>query len=435
MERIRHRGRELVLGLLLVAVLVGSLVLIWESFSGTFSDKITISARLARAGDALEPGDIVTYRDVIVGEVASAAGDARGGARATLLVDPGAAARIPAAVTAVAVPASLFGTTKIELLPTPTGAGPMLRDGDVVAADLSPAAESLQTALANVYTLLTSVHPAQLDAALSALAEALQGQGANIGRLVTQADDYLRAIAPHLPELDQVVTSLATVTDGLARNAPQLLDSLANTLVISKGILASRQAVAGLLSVGPTAVDNATRLLSPANSADIIAVFGNEVPVARALSADPNALPDTIHGFKVFADTFATTMDGSSARATLTLTGANISEILTLLDPLSGQTGHMFDRNANPTPYTSSDCPRYDGASGPDCGGAGTSGDAARILVTGGNYGGTASSVGSPQEQATVAGAARMITGTQGDPSITDLLLGPLLRGTVTVVR
>ncbi|MBN9620312.1 MAG: MCE family protein, partial [Actinobacteria bacterium] len=366
MERIRNRPLEILLGLLLVAVMVSTLVVIWASFSGDFSDKITVEAQLAQAGDALEPGDIVTYQDVIIGEVASAAGDAKGGAQAKLLIDPAAAAKIPAAVTAVAVPASLFGTTKIELLPTATGTGPMLRDGDIVAADRTPTAEGLQTALANVYTLLTSVHPAQLDAALSALAEALQGQGGNIGRLVSQADDYLRALAPHLPELDQVITSLATVTDGIARNAPQLLDSLANTLVIAKGILTSKQALASLLAVAPNALDNADQLFDTTNDANAIAIFRNEVPVAQALAANPDALSNTIHGFKVFADTFATTMNGSSARATLTLTGANISQILTVL---TTGVGHMFDDNANPTPYTSADCPRYDGADGPNCGG------------------------------------------------------------------
>ena len=204
MERIRHRGLEIVLGLLLSAVLVGAVVLIWESFSGAFSNKITVAAQLTQAGDALEQGAIVTYRNVIVGEVASATGDVHGGAVAKLQIDPHDAAQIPASVTAVALPASLFGTTKIELVPAGDTSGPKLRDGDTIAADTSPAATGLQTALAKAYDLLTAIHPAQLDAALSALADALQGQGEHLGTLIVTADNYLKRLAPQLPELNDV---------------------------------------------------------------------------------------------------------------------------------------------------------------------------------------------------------------------------------------
>ncbi len=110
------------------------------------------------------------------------------------------------------------------------------------------------------------MHPAQLDAALSALATALEGQGENVNHLIAKADAYLAKLAPHLPELNDVITSLATVTRQLARNAPELLTSLANTLVVAKGILADKQVVDALLDVAPVAVDNAQRLLSPGPS-------------------------------------------------------------------------------------------------------------------------------------------------------------------------
>jgi len=72
MEKIHNRPLEILLGLLLAAALVMGVVVIWLSFRGVFSDKITVSAQLAKAGDALEQGDIVTYRNVIIGEVSGA---------------------------------------------------------------------------------------------------------------------------------------------------------------------------------------------------------------------------------------------------------------------------------------------------------------------------------------------------------------------------
>lgn len=437
MERIRNRGLELVLGLALAAALLLGVVIIWESFRGTFSDKVTVSAELAKAGDALEQGDIVTYRNVIIGEVTDSTGDVDGSARATLKIDPVAAGKIPAAVTAVAVPASLFGNTKIELLPSKRTGGPRLHEGSVIAADRSPAAESLQTALANAYTLLTAVHPAQLDAALSALAEALDGQGVNINRLIDKADAYLARLAPQLPELDQVITSLATVTKEIARNAPDLLTSLANTLVLAKGILADKQVVSSLLAVAPVAVDNARRLLSPTTVDHIVTVLQDQVPVTGALADNPEALADTLAGFKAFADTFNQTLaSGPYLKANLLLTGADFAQ---LLNVAGGQQGNVFHAIVNPPEYTAADCPHYDGASGPNCTSAArTAAAQTRLLTTGRNFGGTSSSIGSSKEQRAVRAAASTITRLPErslTDAVTDLLLGPVLRGAATVVR
>jgi len=435
MEQVRRRALEIVLGLVLTFALVAGLVLVWESFSGRFSNKITVSAQLSQAGDALEQGDIVTYHDVIIGEVSSASGNQHGGALARLKIDPKQAAKIPASVSAIAVPASLFGQTRIELVPPSDPAGPTLRAGSVIKADQSPAAEGLQTALANAYTLLTSIHPAELDSALSSLAEALQGQGANLGKLIDRADAYLRRLAPHLPELDDVITSLATVTQEIAHNTPALLRSLGNTLVIAKGVLADKQAVAALFGVAPGAIDAAQAFLSPRTVDNAVTIFRNELPVAQALADNPRALIDTITGFKAFADTFATVMTkGPYAKANILLTGPNLAE---LLGVAAGGTGHILDGIAQAPQYTAADCPRYPGADGPNCGAAsGVRGESARVLATGTDYGGTSSSIGSQQEVFAVRAAASKITGLPAGqiPAATDLILGPLLRGIPTVI-
>jgi ABC-type transporter Mla subunit MlaD len=337
------------------------------------------------------------------------------------------------------VPASLFGNTKIELLPPRRTDGPRLHKGSVIAADRSPAAASLQTALSNAYTLLTAVHPAQLDAALSALATALQGQGSNLNSLIGKADRYLAALAPHLPELDDVITSLATVTENLAKNAPDLLASLANTLVLAKGILAEKQTVASLLGVAPVAVGNAQKLLSPTTVDHVVTVLQNEVPVTAALADNPNALADTVAGFKAFADTFNQTLSsGPYLKANLLLTGADFAQ---LINVAGGQPGNVFHAIVDPKEYTSADCPRYEGgAVGPNCatGAHTTAAASGRVLTSGTNYGGGSGPVGSPKEIAAVRAAASTITGIPErnlvDATV-DLLLGPVLRGSATAVR
>jgi virulence factor Mce-like protein len=434
MERIRHRGLEIVLGLGLAALMVLGVAVIWWSFRGDFSSDITVSAHLAQAGDALEQGDIVTYRNVIVGQVTDSTGSSGGGAVAKLKIDAGDAKEIPAGVTAVAVPASLFGNTKIELLPPKQLGGPTLHDGAVVAADTSPAAESLQTALANAYQLLTAIHPAQLDAALSALATALDGQGKNLNRLIHRADAYLRKLAPHLPQFDDVIDSLATVTDGLADDAPDLLQSLRNTLVISKGILDSRQAVAELLAIAPTAVDNAQRLLSPSTVDSAVTVARDEMPVTAALARNPNALADTLAGFRAFGATFNKVVHGNAIRVNVLITGLDLATIPALV---GGQEEPVL-KIRNPPEYTTADCPHYGAQAGPNCGGGSPDSRHERLLTTTDrSWGGSVGSVGSPAEQRIVRSAASTLTHlpkSRIDPVLTDLLLGPVLRGTPTIV-
>jgi virulence factor Mce-like protein len=428
-DRVRRRGLELVLGIGTAIVMLAAVLVIYKSFRGDFGDDVHVSARISQAGDALEQGDIVTYRDVIVGEVTDATGNLDGSAALTLKIHRSDAGVIPANVTAIAVPASLFGATKIELLPAGTPSSARLHDGALVAADRDPAAEGLQTALANAYTLLTAVHPAQLDAGLSALATALQGQGRNVGKLIQDADDYLIRLAPQLPHLDHVITSLATVTRTLARNSPTLLHSVSDLLVLSRGILADKQAIAGLLDVAPKALHDASLLLSSRNVDNAVSILTSQQPVLAAFAADPQALPRTIDGFREFADSFASALgSGPYLRVNIIITGANVSA---LVNVAAGRKGTLFTQTSDPPEYTPADCPRYPGADGPNC----TSASAA-VSTTGTAYGGTVSSVGSPREVAAVRTATSAITGVPQSrvPPVADLLLGPLLRGAATVI-
>ena len=403
-------------------VLLAAVLVIYKSFRGDFGDDIRVSARISQAGDALEQGDVVTYRDVIVGEVTAATGELDGSAALTLKIHRAAADVIPANVTAVAVPASLFGATKVELLPAGRPAATRLQDGALVAADRNPATEGLQTALANAYTLLTAVHPAQLDAALSALATALQGQGHEVGRLIDDADDFLIHLAPQLPDLDHVITSLATVTRTLAHDSPSLLRSVGDLLVLSRGILADKQAIAALLAAAPQAVHDASALLSPRNVDNAVSILRTQQPVLAAFAADPQALPHTIAGFKEFADSFAGALaDGPYLKVNIIITGANVSA---LVGVAAGRKGTLFAATSDPPEYTAADCPRYPGADGPNC------------TTTGTAFGGASSSVGSPREIAAVRTATSAITGVPASrvPQVADLLLGPLLRGAPTVI-
>jgi phospholipid/cholesterol/gamma-HCH transport system substrate-binding protein len=348
---------------------------------------------------------------------------------------------VPSNVTAVAVPASLFGNTQIVLLPPVHDAATSLRDGAHVGADSSPAAVGLQTALADAYDLITAVHPAELDAALTSLATALQGQGPNLGKLVDTSARYLRALAPSIPTLDAVIARFATVTSELAHTSPQLLGAVANLLTPARAITAQRQAVQQLLDVAPGAIAGATDLLKGTGN-DFVTVVIDEQPLLRVLAQDPHALPASVSGFKSLADALNSTFHNGRPTINVIISGINSAGLVPVL---LGQKTDVVDKLVDPPTYTAAQCPRYPGANGPNCPGGSSAGSgagttaapssASAVVLTAGATG-NLSSIGQPDEVAAVRAILSAATGMPAAqvPGAMDLLLGPLLHGATTVI-
>ena len=368
---------------------------------------------------------------MIVGEVRSFTANGHGGAELKLRLHASSARAVPTNVTAVAVPESLFGNTQIVLLPPARAAATSLRNGAHIGADSSPAAVGLQTALADAYDLITAVHPADLDAALTALASALQGEGENLGKLVDTTARYLRALAPSIPQLDAVISRFATVTTELAHDSPQLLGALANLLTPAQAITAQRQAVQDLLAVAPGAIAGATNLLNRTGY-DFVAVVLNEEPLLRVLAQDPNALPASITGFKSLADALNSTFHNGHPTINVIISGINSAGLVPVL---LGQKTDVVDKLVDPTQYSAQQCPRYPGASGPNCP-TGDSASSASAVVLSTSATGNVSSIGQPTEVAAVRAILSAATGMSAAqvPAAMDLLLGPMLHGTTTVV-
>ncbi|MGI8679956.1 MAG: MCE family protein [Jatrophihabitans sp.] len=430
---IATRMRALV-GLVLLVVGALVIVLIYQTFRGDYGDNVTVTASVGRAGDSLDTSDIVTYRDVIIGEVTSFSATGDGGARLKLRIQGAHAPAVPAGVTAIAVPASLFGATKIILLPPKNLAGPSLRDGMQVEADRTPGAEGLQTALSDLYTLLTAVKPSQLDAALTAIASTLQGRGADIGRLIDQAASYLDTLAPAIPDLQRTIHSFATVTEQVARNSPALLASLSNALTPAAAIVRQQGAVRELLDIAPRVADDATNLLNRIGD-NLVTVITNARPVLAALAEHPQSLADTLIGFRNVGTALNTVFHNGRATANVVVTDANAASLVPVL---LGQKTDVVDALADPPEYTAADCPRYPGASGPNCA-AGASGQTARAVLIGSGpgYGGRVAGVGSVPEVSTVRAIVSSLTGRPAArvPTAMDLVLGPLLRNVPVVLK
>lgn len=417
---------------LLVAVLV--VAVIYKAFRGDFSDSITVSAEVGQAGDSLTDNDIVTYREVIVGQVLSYEATGTGGARLRLRIAAPKADQIPAGVTAIAVPASLFGSTKIVLIAPKVLDGPHLADGNLVPADTSPSSNGLQTALSDLYTLLTAVRPAELNSALTALATALDGRGEQVGRLIDQAAGYLRAIAPTIPQLRATIRSLATVTQELSRNSPALLDALSNALTPAAAIVRRQKDISELLSIAPGAADNARALIDRVGD-DFVTVVSNAAPVLQAIDENPGSLARTVLGFRNVGQALNSIVRNGRAQIDIVVAGANTAALVAVI---GGQRTDVADGSADPRGYTTADCPRYIGAAGPNCRSAAANSERAIVLTSGRHFSGRVGGAGSEPEQqivTTVAGRLAGVSPKTLSAPVADLILGPLLRGTPLVLK
>jgi phospholipid/cholesterol/gamma-HCH transport system substrate-binding protein len=409
------------------AVVVTMLVALWavaHDFRGGFGNHVEVTADVSTVGDSLQVGDIVTYRDVIVGAVGGFSPAEGGAARLTLRLGADQADSIPANVTALAVPVDLFGATEVVLVAPDQAAG-TLRAGQVVPPESGAGASGLQTALADAYDLLTSVRPAELSAALTALGNAVNGRGDELHELVREANATLRTIAPTLPHLSATIENLATVTDQLAARTPDLLATVGNLLVPARETVRLQASIATLLGVGTTTVRSATELLQ-ANSDQVITVITTQQPFLRALAVDPDLSGRIATGLGDVATAINGIAPNGRVKADAYIRGINISGIV---QTFLGKPSLVLEGSADPPLYGAGDCPSFAGAS--------SSCRSERIGSVSTQGAAPGSAVGGAEENAVAEALATRLTGLRPDELTPGLgvLLAPVLRGQLVILR
>jgi phospholipid/cholesterol/gamma-HCH transport system substrate-binding protein len=105
--------------------------------------------------------------------------------------------------------------------------------------------------------VLTSVEPAELNAALSELAAALRGQGVELGDAMVEWGGYLQRLNPKIPALIRGLDRLAEVSHTYADAAPDLLAAMDDLRVVSRTVV-ERKAELDVLFTTVTGASNTT---------------------------------------------------------------------------------------------------------------------------------------------------------------------------------
>lgn len=257
----RESGRSRLVGGLVVLTVVALVVGVVGGYAKTFSPVVAVTVRADRSGLLMDPGAAVAMRGVSVGEVRAVHPDADGEhAVLDVALDPVRVPHIPANVLAEIDVPTLLGPKYIDLHPPAQPSRARISEGTQISTTI--VATEVNSVLANLNTLLTSIDVSKLNSALGALSTALQGRGEQVGRLMLALNSYLRELNPSVPALGRDLAVGADVLHTYADVSPDLVrvvDNLAvtsDTLTDEKGVIPPLLAVAIQVSVhGRTLLD------------------------------------------------------------------------------------------------------------------------------------------------------------------------------------
>jgi phospholipid/cholesterol/gamma-HCH transport system substrate-binding protein len=187
---------------------------------------------------------------------------------ASIAVDlyPDMVPKIPANVTAVVVPPTLFGSKYVVLQPIPGAIAGHIKSAAVISrTDVTVEANQAFDA---VMSALSAMPPSELNVALNSTANTLAGRGQQLGSLIQQADLYFRQLNPSVPLLTHTdIPALADVAGVYRQVTPDLINTADNVGAESRTFKDARTELAamlaGLTNVGDTGSQFFSTTLDP----------------------------------------------------------------------------------------------------------------------------------------------------------------------------
>ncbi|SNS22693.1 MCE family protein [Actinomadura mexicana] len=278
-----------------VAFLLVPVLLVWLSvavYGKKFTDVAWVTLRTASAGSEMRPHADVKLRGVVVGEVREISSDG-GVATLRLAIRPDKVRLLPRNVSAQLLPTTLFGARFVALVPPARPSPERLTAGSVISQDRSANAIELQQVMDNLFPLLTAVRPAELAATLTAVSQALDGRGADLGRTMVELDAYLKKVNPSLPALNRDIRLLVEVSRDYTEAAPDILQALNDFAYTSRSLVEQRNDLARLYASVTDASSDLADFLHE-NSGNVIRLSAASRPTLELLSRYAPEYPCTL---------------------------------------------------------------------------------------------------------------------------------------------
>lgn len=283
------------LGVALILILASGVWLVNAIFTQKFASFDEVKLNTDTIGLQLPARADVKIRGVIIGQVLEAKAGKAGteGAVLTLGIDPDEIGTVPEDVTASILPKTLFGEKYVELVIPPSASTKSLKAGDTITQTALPI--EVERVLNDLYPLLTAIQPAELNYTLNALADALEGRGDAIGENIETLDSYLKRLNPQVPALVEDLKLLAEVTGTYADVAPQIAQTLRNT-VKTGTTLEGRQVKLNAFLKDTAAFSGTAKTFLDANGDNIIRLGKISAPQTRLLNRYSPEFPCLLNG-------------------------------------------------------------------------------------------------------------------------------------------
>ncbi|TXS47827.1 MCE family protein [Streptomyces sp. t39] len=343
-QKIRRRLAGVVF-LLLPVLLVGLSVAVYDK---QFSDDATVTVLTGSVGNEMHRGAEVKLRGVVVGEVRDITADGRG-ARLTLAVKPGELDRVPADVTAQMLPTTLFGARFVALVPPAhSTTADTLEPGDTITQDRTANAIELEQVLDDVLPLLTAVKPEKLSATLTAVSQALQGRGDQLGSTLETLEGHLERLNPHLPVLNRDITQLVEVSHLYADTAPGILDALTDFTTTSSTIADQQAELATLYGSTTKTAQDVTSFLRK-NENNLIRLAAASRDTLELLAEYSSSFPCTLRTLAGFVPAMDKALGKGTDQPGLHVT---VTSVPSLGKYVPGKDTPVYDATGGPHCYT-----------------------------------------------------------------------------------
>jgi phospholipid/cholesterol/gamma-HCH transport system substrate-binding protein len=261
------------------ALLLGA---VWLRMSGAVGGDPEVSAQLRNAGGSLRTGSDVKIAGVIVGRVTGIDRGDDGGVRVDMRLPDSELDSIPDNVVARILPATVFGTSFVDLVVHDKASDSSLEAGAVIPADETQGTLELQQALDDIDRLVKALGPAELASAIGSAAQALDGRGEQLGEIVDTLTTYLSRLNPRMSLVRSDLRKLAANLDVVDAVAPALLDTTEDGLITLDTIVTQQAAIRAIIVGGTSLTSTATAFLDE-NRADAVRVINDGAILLDAL--------------------------------------------------------------------------------------------------------------------------------------------------------
>jgi phospholipid/cholesterol/gamma-HCH transport system substrate-binding protein len=230
--------------LMLFAFTAVFLVATLAIFAGTFKRSVPVTLTSDRSGIIMETNAKVKMRGVQVGRV-SQVGTGKDGASLTLEIDPDQIKYIPANVEAEIDVTTAFGAKFVDLVYPENPSRERLAAGAVLRS--KNVSTEVNTVFENVVDLIEMIDPAKLNAVLTAVADAVRGQGERIGQATTDLNQVLTALNDRSEIIREDWRSFKNFNDTYAAAAQDILTVLDAASTTSKTVVDHSSSLDSLL--------------------------------------------------------------------------------------------------------------------------------------------------------------------------------------------